>query len=241
MTFPKSPRLPLMLLLAMSSFAMTGLIRAANPNMSDFSGIWRLNDQQSDSPSDIAARLRAERKREQPVQLPASAASTGAPSTSQTSGQHGGHVGGHGMGGGTGGGGMSGGHGHGGGRGHAKAPTSDNGAAPPDAPPPLLENDSLLNVQQDAKGIRVVLGDKDQLDSRLDGFARQSLNGGAMVSSQMTAAGMQITMQFDGDVRLQQDWAQSPDGHHLIVTETWTTPAVQQPIVFKRSYDRLDI
>ena len=140
-----------------------------------------------------------------------------------------------------GGGGMGGGHGHGGGRGQNKTATTDNGTPPPDDPPPLLANDSMMNVQQDAKGIRVVLGDKDQLDSRLDGFARQSLNGGAMVQSQLTATGMQITMRFDGDVRLQQDWVQSPDGHHLTVIETWTTPAVQQPIVFKRSYDRLDI
>jgi hypothetical protein len=48
-------------------------------------------------------------------------------------------------------------------------------------------------------------------------------------------------MRFEGDVRLRQNWIQSPDGHHLTVIETWTTPAVQQPIVFKRSYDRLDI
>ncbi len=134
-----------------------------------------------------------------------------------------------------------GGHGHGGGRGQNKPSTTDSGKTPPDAPPPLLDNDSLLNVQQDAKGIRVVLDDKDQLDSRLDGNTRQSLSGNAMVQTHLTAQGLQITMQFDGDVRLQQNWVQSPDGHHLTVTETWTTPAVQQPIVFKRSYDRLDI
>ncbi|GAB2547634.1 hypothetical protein GCM10027065_18960 [Rhodanobacter koreensis] len=145
------------------------------------------------------------------------------------------------MGGGGMGGGMGGHGGHGGGRGQSKASTADHGAPPPDTPPPLLADDSLLNVQQDAKGIRVVLGDTDQLDSRLDGFARQSLNGSAMVQSHLTATGLQITMQFDGDVRLRQDWVQSPDGHHLTVTETWTTPAVQQPIVFRRSYDRLDI
>jgi len=105
----------------------------------------------------------------------------------------------------------------------------------------LLDNDSLMNVQQDAKGIRVVLDDKDQLDSQLDGNTRQSLSGNAMVQTHITAEGMQISMQFTGDVRLLQTWVKSPDGRHLTVTETWTTPAVQQPIVFKRSYDRLDI
>lgn len=233
----KSPDLSRMLLLAVSSLTVAGAAHAASSALPDYNGIWRLDEQHSDSPSDIDARLRLERKREEPVQQPASGSSTGTPVTSQSSSQHGSHGGGHGMG----GGGM-GGHGeHGGGRGQSKPSTSDNGTAPPDTPPPLLADDSMLNVQQDAKGIRVVLGDKDQLDSRLDGLARQSLNGSAMVQGHLTTAGLQITMQFDGDVRLRQDWAQSPDGHHLTVTETWTTPAVQQPIVFKRSYDRLDI
>ncbi|OOG46905.1 hypothetical protein [Rhodanobacter sp. C01] len=232
MTSTKPLGLPRALLLATSSLAVAGTLHAAGSGLLDYSGIWRLDEQHSDSPSDIDARLRLERKREEPVQQPASSSSTGTPSAGQKSGQHGGHGGGNGMGG----------HGgHGGGRGQSKTSTSDNGTAPPDAPPPLLADDSLLNVQQDAKGIRVVLGDKDQLDSRLDGFARQSLNGSAMVQSQLTATGLQISMQFDGDVRLRQDWVQSPDGHHLTVTETWTTPAVQQPIVFKRSYDRLDM
>lgn len=230
MTFTKSLCLPLALVLAISSLAVTDLAHAASSSAADFSGIWRLNDQQSDSPADIAARLRAERNREQPVQQPASASSTGTPPAGKPSGGHGG---GHGMGGG--------GHGHGGGRGQDKASATDSGKVPPDEPPPLLDNDSLMNVQQDAKGIRVVLDDKDQLDSQLDGNTRQSLSGNAMVQTHITAEGMQISMQFTGDVRLQQTWVKSPDGHHLTVTETWTTPAVQQPIVFKRSYDRLDI
>lgn len=239
MTSTKLPGLPWVLLLAMSSFAVTGAARAASSAPPDYSGIWRLDEQHSDSPSAIDARLRLERKREEPVQQPAGAASTGTASAGQPSGQRGSHGGSRGMGGGGMGG--RGGHGGHGGRGQAKAATTDNGVAPPDTPPPLLANDSLLNVQQDAKGIRIVLGDQDQLDSRLDGNSRQSLNGSAMVQSRLTAAGLQITMQFDGDVRLRQDWVQSADGHHLTVIETWTTPAVQQPIVFKRSYDRLDI
>jgi hypothetical protein len=226
MTFPKSRYLPLALLLAISSLA----VHATSPSTPDFSGIWRLNEQQSDSPSDIAARLHAEKKLEQPVQQPAGAAVT------STSASHApdGHGGGRGMGGG--------GHGHGGGgRGHDKAVTTDNGTAAPDDPPPLLAHDSLMNVQQDARDIRVAFDDKDQLDGRLDGSTHQSLSGNALVQARLTAEGLQISMQFEGGVRLRQNWIQSPDGHHLTVTETWTTPAVQQPIVFKLSYNRLDI
>jgi hypothetical protein len=226
MTLLKSRYLSLALLLAVSSLA----VRATSPATPDFNGIWRLNDQLSDSPSDIAARLRAERNREQPIPQPASTSSAGAPERHSSSG----HGGGHGMGGG--------GHGHGGGsRGHNKAAATDSGMPPPDVPPPLLANDSLMNVQQDARGIRVVYDDKDQLDGRLDGSTRQSLSGSAMVQTRLATEGLQIFMQFEGDVRLRQNWIQSPDGHHLTVIETWTTPAVQQPIVFKRSYDRLDI
>jgi hypothetical protein len=237
MTSSKSLCLP-MLLVASSVIALAGAARAAQPSLPDFSGIWRLDEQHSDSPSDIDMRLRAERKLEQPTEQPATAAATGASPTGQASGQHAGHAGGRGMG----GGGMGGGHSHGGGRGHNnKAATTDVSAPVVFDPPPLLADDSLLNVQQDAKGIRVVVGDKDQLDGRLDGIIRQSLNGSAMVQTQLTADSLQVSMQFDDDVQLQQSWVQSPDGHHLTVTERWITPAVKQPIVFKRSYDRLDI
>lgn len=224
MTFPKSRCLPLALLLAMSSPAM----RATSPPTPDFSGIWRLNEQQSDSPSDIAARLHAEKKFEQPVQQPAGAAGASTPASHIP----GGHGGGRGMGGG--------GHGHGG-RSHDKAATTDDGKAAPDDPPPLLANDSQMNVQQDARDLRVAFDDKDQLDGRRDGSTHQSLSGKALVQIRPTAEGLQVSMQFEGDVRLRQNWIRSADGHHLTVIETWTTPAVQQPIVFKRSYDRLDI
>lgn len=226
MTSPKSHYLLLALLLAMSSLA----VRAASPSMPDFSGIWRLNEQQSDSPSDIAARLRAEKKREQPVQQPPGVAVTSTPASHAP----GGHGGGRGMGGG--------GHGHGGGgRSHDKAATTGGGTPAPDEPPPLLAHDSLMNVQQDARDLRVAFDDKDQLDGRLDGSTHQSLSGNALVQARLTAESLQISMQFEGGVRLRQNWVKSPDGHHLTVTETWTTPAVQQPIVFKLSYDRLDI
>jgi hypothetical protein len=219
-----------MLLAAASSCTIAHATSAVPP---DFSGIWRLDDQHSDSPFDIAARLRAEKKLEQPTPE-AINTGTGTPA-SQASTRHGGHGGGGrgGMGGG--------GHGHGGGRDHDKTADTDTSAPAAEVPPPLLADDSMLNVQQDAKTIRVVFGDKDQLDGRLDGVVSQSLGGNAMVQSHLTAGSLGLSMQFDGEVRLQQTWAVSPDGHHLVVTESWTTPAVKQPIVFKRSYDRLDI
>jgi hypothetical protein len=226
---------PAMLLAAATIVALAGTARAGQPSHSDFSGIWRLDDQHSDSPSDILMRLRAERKLEQPRE-PSATAAADTPSTSQASSQR---AGGHGM---RGGGMGSGGHGHGGGHGNNKKSGATNASAPATFdPPPLLDDDSLLNVTQGAKGIRVVVGGKDQLDGRLDGIIRQSLNGSAMVQTQLAGESLQVSMQFDDDVRLQQSWVRSPDGHHLTVTERWFTPAANQPIVFRRSYDRLDL
>jgi hypothetical protein len=230
MTLSKPLCLSAMLLAAASSCTVVHATGAVPP---DFSGIWRLDDQHSDSSFDVAARLRAEKKLEQPTPESANTGSAGTPA-SQTSIRHGGHGGGRGgMGGG--------GHGHDGGRDHDKSTDTDSSASAEEVPPPLLADDSMMNVQQDAKTIRVVFGDKDQLDARLDGAVSQSLGGNAMVQSHLTADSLDLSMQFDGEVRLQQAWAVSPGGHHLVVTESWTTPAVKQPIVFKRSYDRLDI
>ena len=233
-------------ILTISALGNLATTRAASLPLPDFSGIWRLDDRHSDNATDIIARLQAERKREQPPQVqPATASSSGAPAVNLGShGGHGGGGGGHGMGGGGGGGGGMGGGGgrHGGGRGQNQS--SSNGssdAAPVDAPPPLLSNDSILNVQQDAKNLQVSLGNTDRLDARLDGSTRQTLNGSAVAQTRVTPDGLQISMQFDGGIRLEQSWVKSPDGHHLIVTEQWTNPTVKQPIEFKRSYDRLDI
>jgi hypothetical protein len=237
MTLTKSLYLPAMVLVATSSLAFARQVQTqtAGPRPPDFSGIWRLDDQHSDSPLDISARLRAEKKAEQPIQPPAGA-SAGTPSAAQSTNRQGGR-GGHGMG----GGGMGGGHGHGGGRHHDTPADADSGTPVADDPPPLLADDSMMNVQQDAKDIHVVFGGKDQLDGRLDGIVRQSLSGNAMVQSRLTANSLQVSMQFDGEVRLQESWVESPDGHHLTVTESWTSPAATQPILFRRSYDRLDI
>ncbi|WP_158884959.1 hypothetical protein [Rhodanobacter sp. L36] len=225
---------PVAVLITISlSFGVATVIHAASTSMADFTGIWRLDDQHSDSPSDIATRLHLEEKAEKPAQLSTGAA-TGT-SSSGPSANHKGGRGGH-------GGGLGGGHGRGGNHSQNKTDDSDgNGAPKADDPPPLLAEDSIMNVQQDTKAIHVVFDGKDQLDGRLDGIVRQSLNGNAMVQSQLGADGLEISMQFDGEVRLLQRWARSTDGHHLIVTESWTTPAVKQPIVFKRTYDRLDI
>lgn len=220
--------------------AAVGALQAATPTAADFTGIWRLDDAQSDNAASIELRLRAERTAEQaPVVQPASASSTAGSGSGQSQHSRGGHGGGRG---GMGGGGTGGGHGgHGGGDRGNKSASSDTGTAPNDPPPPLLDKDSMLNVQQDAKSLQVSLDNTDRLDARFDGIARQSLNGNAVVQTRLTPEGMQISMQFDGGTRLQQDWAKSADGHQLVVTERWSVPSVQQPIVFRRSYVRLDL
>ncbi|GAB2561266.1 hypothetical protein GCM10027066_00940 [Dyella jejuensis] len=202
----------------------------------DFTGIWQLNDKQSDSPATITRRLHAQIRREQaPSSRPAGASSSAAPSSSSS--PSGGH--GRGMGG------MGGGHGMGGGGRHgshdAKDQSSGNSAPHKDPTPPLLADDALLNIQQDRKGMQVDFNNTDRLDTRFDGITRQSLNGSAQVRTELTPDGMQVSMTFDDGTRLDQAWVRSADGHHLTVTETWTTANVEEPIVFQRSYDRLDL
>ncbi|MBE1159723.1 hypothetical protein [Dyella acidiphila] len=207
---------------------------------SDFSGIWQLNDKQSDSAADITERLHREKRREEaPSSRPAGASTSAAPASSGNN--FGGRGGGHGMGGGgMGGGGMGGGR-HGGGK-HDTQASSDGSSAPArDPTPPLLANDALLNVQQTDKSVQVDYNNTDRLNTRFDGVARQSINGSAQVQTQLSPDGMQVSMQFDDGTHLDQSWQRSPDGHHLTVTETWTTTTVKEPIVFKRYYDRLDL
>jgi hypothetical protein len=195
------------------------------------SGIWQLNDKQSDSAGDITARLHAEKHREEaPSSRPAGASSSAAPASSSNG--NGGHGGGRGMGGGG---------RHGGGNQDDQTSSSDKPTPKKDPSPPLLTSDSLLNVQQTDKGIRVDYNNTDRLDTKFDGITRPSLNGSAQVQTQRSADDMQVSMQFDDGTRLDQTWVRSPDGHHLTVTETWTTNEVKEPIVFKRSYDRLDL
>ncbi|WP_199535862.1 hypothetical protein [Dyella psychrodurans] len=208
----------------------------------DFSGIWQLNDRASDSAAVITERLHQERRREQaPSSRPAGASSSATASNPAPSGM--GHGGGHGMGGGGMGGG--GGHGMGGGRhGNQDSQSSSGGGSgkpAKDPTPPLFANDALLNVQQNSAGMRVDFNNTDRLDTKFDGVARQALNGSAHVQTQLTHDGMQVSMDFGDGTRLDQTWMRSPDGHHLTVTETWTTSDLKDPIVFTRSYDRLDL
>lgn len=197
----------------------------------DFTGIWQLNDKASDSAADITDRLHAEKRREEtPSSQPAGASSSGAPAAPSHS--FGGRGGGRG--------GMGGGR-HGGGNHDSQDSGSSKSTPKKDPKPPLLANDALLNVQQTDKGMQVAYNNTDRLDTKFDGVTRQSLSGSAQVQTQINADGMQVSMQFDDGTRLDQSWARSTDGHHLTVTETWTTDAVKAPIVFKRSYDRLDL
>lgn len=119
--------------------------------------------------------------------------------------------------------------------------SSHNSAPPKDPTPPLLADDSFLNVQQNTQGMQVDYNNTDRLDTRFDGEERQSLNSSARVQTRLTPDGMDVSMTFDDGTLLHQSWVRSPDGHHLTVTETWRPNDLQQPITFKRSYDRLDL
>jgi hypothetical protein len=240
MKIPRSSSLLLASGLLFAGYA----IAQDKPAAPDFSGIWQLNDKASDSAEDITRRLHAEKRREQaPSSKPASASSSGSPASS--SNNVGGRGGGHGMGGGGMGGGgmggMGGGGRHGGGSHDSQDLLSNKNAPNKDPTPPLFADDALLNVQQSDKGVQVDYNNTDRLDTKFDGVTRQSLSGSAQVQTQLTADGMQVSMQFDDGTRLDQTWVRSPDGHHLTVTETWTNSEVEMPIVFKRSYDRLDL
>ncbi|GLQ51109.1 hypothetical protein ACFFJT_07875 [Dyella flava] len=236
----KLPRSSFLLLAAGVLLASQAIAQNQPPNP-DFTGIWQLNDKASDSAEDITRRLHAEKRREEaPSSRPASASSSGSPASSSNS--SGGRGGGHGMGGGgMGGGGMGGGGRHGGGGHDSQDLLSSKTAPKKDPTPPLFSDDALLNVQQTEKGVQVDYNNTDRLDTKFDGVTRQSLSGSAQVQTQLSPDGMHVSMQFEDGTRLDQTWVRSPDGHHLTVTETWTTTEVEMPIVFKRSYDRLDL
>jgi hypothetical protein len=249
---PSSKPLRLLPSLMIAGSLYAGLALAqTEPSAQDFTGVWQLNDRASDSAAVVAQRLHAERRREEaPSSRPASASSSATPGSSNSNGF--GHGGGHGMGGGgMGGGGMGGGGGgmggmgggHGGRHGGQNQSSSSDGSSKPakDPTPPLFADDALLNVQQDSAGMRVDFNNTDRLDTRFDGISRQTLNGSAHVQTQRTHDGMQVSMDFGDGTRLDQNWVRSPDGHHLTVTETWTTTELKEPIVFTRSYDRLDL
>ena len=197
----------------------------------DFSGAWQRDDSGSDDARAIEARMRREATQElAPQTAPAAASSSAAAPTARGGGRGGGR------------GGMGGG-GHGGGK---RGRDGDSSARnTPDAPasyplPPQLDNDSLLLVQQDASTLQIRLDSGEQLNGRLDGHARQSLNGQAMVSTLAEAGGLTVEIQYADGSRLQQHWARTADGHQLTVQERWKIPQLQQAVSFKRSYTAIN-
>ncbi|WP_354013005.1 hypothetical protein [Dyella japonica] len=216
----------------------------------DFSGAWRLDDRNSDSADGLTTAMRVEARKELAARqqsAPASSSSSAAPASGgHGGGRHGGGMGGGGMG----GGGMGGG-GHGGGMGgggHGRHGDSGSDAKPADAGdkdpiatatypmPPSLKTDSVLLVQQDAKTFQVHLSNGDQLTGKLDGVARQSLNGNAMVRGQIMSGQLVVNIRYADGTQLDQTWAMSPDGQQMVVTGAWKVPTLEQPVGFKRTY-----
>lgn len=212
----------------------------------DFSGAWRLDDQHSDNAATLTTLLRIEARREQPAaQLPAnrSAASSAGTGPGAGTSRYGGGMGGHHMGGGgmggMGHGGMGGGgHGHHRGDDASQKPDSGQGTQTQAqfALPPLLQRDSVLLVQEQAQSVEVQLDNGERLDVRLDGHARQSLDGDAMVEGQAGPNAVHITIRYAEGGELRQDWTRSADGRHLTVDCTWKPPLMQRPVHFQRSY-----
>ena len=143
-----------------------------------------------------------------------------------------------------GGGGMGHGGMGGGGRGHHRG---DSASQKPDsgqdaqaqaqfALPSLLQRDSVLLVQERAQSVEVQLDNGERLDVRLDGHARQSLNGDAMVEGQAGPNAVHITIRYAEGGELRQDWVRSADGRHLTLDCTWKPPSMQKPVHFQRSY-----
>ncbi|QNK02439.1 hypothetical protein [Dyella telluris] len=246
---------------ALVSLLIAGAAHAAQTP--DFSGAWRLDDRNSDSPDALTNALRIEARKEQASQQIAPASSSSSPTPpagGHGGGRHGGGMGGGGMGGGgmggggmggggmggggMGGGGMGGG-GHGGGHGHhgdggdsKPASTSDKDpiATATYPMPPTLKTDSVLLVQQDEKTFQIRLNNGDQLTGKLDGVARQSLNGNAMVRGHIDNGQLTVNIRYADGTQLDQTWAVTPDGQQMVVVGAWKIPTLDQPVTFKRTY-----
>jgi len=207
----------------------------------DFSGAWRLDDRNSDNADGLTQAMRVEARKElaahQQQSAPASSSSSAA---AAGTGHTGGHHGGGGMGGGHGGGMGGGGHGrHGDNSGGSKP--ADNGDKDPIATatypmPPILQADSVLLVQQDDKTFQVHLSNGDQLSGKLDGVARQSLNGNAMVRGQLMGGQLVVTIRYADGTQLEQTWAISADGQQMVVSGAWKVPTLEQPVGYRRTY-----
>ena len=215
----------------------------------DFSGAWRLDDRNSDSADALTSAMRIEARKElASQQQPASASSSSSPAPAG-GGRGGGHHGGMG-GGGMGGGGMGGGGmGHGGGMGGGHGRHGDDSGSKPASGgdkdpiatatypmPPTLKSDSVLLVQQDDKTFQIRLNNGDQLTGKLDGVARQSLNGNAMVRGHMENGQLTVNIRYADGMQLDQTWAMTADGQQMIVTGAWKVPTLEQPVTFKRTY-----
>jgi hypothetical protein len=237
----------------LKGYALLGLllvspVHAAPARQADFSGAWRLDDRNSDTPDSLTAAMRIEARKEQQATLPPNPG-TGGPGSpaggaDHADGHRGGGMGGH-------GGGMGGGSGHGGGmggggHGHHGADDGAVGKSPggdkdPIATatypmPPMLRVDSVLLVQKDDKTFQVRLDDGSQLTGKLDGQPHQSLNGNAMVRGHMENGQLHISVAYADGMQLEQTWAVSPDGQQMVVTGAWKVPTLEQPVTFKRTY-----
>ena len=216
----------------------------------DFSGAWRLDDRNSDSADGLTNAMRVEARKELAARQQSSAPASSSSSASPAGSHGGGHHGGGGMGGGGMGGGGMGGSGHGGGMGGGgHGHRGDSGDSKPASTtdkdpiatatypmPPMLQTDSVLLVQQDAKTFQVHLSNGDQLTGKLDGVPRQSLNGNAMVRGQLMSGQLVVNIRYADGTQLDQTWAMSEDGKQMVVTGAWKVPTLEQPVGFKRVY-----
>ena len=207
----------------------------------DFSGAWRLDDRSSDTPDALTAAMRVEARKELAAQqaTPASSSSSAAPASNNHGGGRHGGMGGGGMGG-HGGGMGGGGRGrHGGDSGDGKpANGSDKDpiATATYPMPPTLKTDTVLLVQQDDKTFQVRLNNGDQLAGKLDGVARQTLNGNAMVRGHMDNGQLTVNIRYADGTQLDQTWALTADGKQMVVTGAWKVPTLEQAVTFKRTY-----
>nr|WP_304487947.1 hypothetical protein [Dyella sp. ASV24] len=231
---------------AIAALLLAGTAVAAQNT--DFTGAWRLDDRNSDTSDALTAAMRVEARKELASQqaTPASSSSSATPARSGNGGgRHGGMGGG---GGGMGGGGM-GGHGGGGGMGgggHGRH--GDNSGSKPTSSdkdpiatasypmPPTLKADSVLLVQQDDKTFQIRLDNGDQLTGKLDGVARQTLNGNAMVRGHVDNGQLTVNIRYADGTQLDQTWAMTPGGAQMVVTGAWKVPTLEQPVTFKRTY-----
>lgn len=220
-----------------------GVALASPPQHVDFSGIWRLDDQSSDTPERIEAMLRREAQAEK-----AHAADRQKPGTAPPDGAPGGEGRGMPPGGGAGRGmgglGSMGGGGHGGRGGgrHGGHGRSVDGSSKPTryATPPWLEDDGVLIVQQDARQLQLRLDSGTQLELRYGATAQQALNGSALVRCQQGPDGLHLEMTFADGAVLSQDWRLDDGRGELLLRQQWRLPGMDRPVSFVRRYRKLD-